>query len=294
MAQKEERGETLKNEEALLKMKYEENNKITRKFMQEMNEMKSKMDDYDKHGADGTPPPPDVKRRSVQKPPVRTSEFNTFMKIIDHHADGSTVEEYKTVTSKEVTIKNYVLQKELDRLNGELARRDDACDRLEEENAKLREDRDRCAHQAASLREKIGAHDREIEALTGTLKARDAEVSRLLRDAAAAEKKTKHERIVHEKQRAVFAKSSDENRQLRETVKRLESSRRETEEKYGKTLARNDEALAKSVREKDALIVGFRKQLELIDSLKRQTVRSKLQEEIQAIENEFGKFLEGN
>lgn len=280
-----EQGEILKNEQ-VLKMKYEENDKITKKFMREMNEMKSKMmDDY----ADTTKTA-DVKH-GKKNVPVRTSEFNTFLRIVDN---GDTVEEHRTVSSREITVKNYVMQREIDRLNGELAKTHDACDRLEQENQKLTEENGRYAGQVAALKEKIRKRDGEIETLTGTLRTREAEVSRLSKDVGTVERKFQHERVVHEKQRSIMARSSDENKQLRETVRRLETLHREMEEKHAKTLSMNDDALAKCSREKDALVVGFRKQLELIDSLKRQTVRAKLQDEINIIENEFGKFLEGN
>lgn len=274
-----EQGEVMKNEE-VLQMKYEENNKITKKFLEEINEMKSKMDDYDKHNV------PDIKQK--QKP-LKTSEFNTFMKIIDN---GDTIEEFKTVSSKEVTIKNYVLQKEIDRLNSELVKKDDTCDHLQEENKKLTEEKDKYFYQISLLKEKIRKHDREVELLTGTLKTRDSEVNRLMKDMGIMEKKFKHEQIVHEKQQSIFVKTSDENKHLKEVVKKLETVNKETEEKYSKTLSRNDDMLAKCMREKDVLITGFRKQLELIDSLKRQNVRNKLHEEIHNLENEFGRLLE--
>jgi len=275
-----EQGEILKNEE-VLQMKYEENNKITKKFMDEINEMKSKMDDYDNHST------PDVKHKPK---PIRSSEFNTFMKIID---TGDTIEEFKTVSSKEITIKNYVLQKEIDRLNNELVKKDDLNDHLQEENKKLTEEKDKYVHQVSLLKEKIRKHDREVEHLTGTLKTRDSEVNRILKDIGCIERKFKHEQIIHEKQRSIFIKSSDENKQLKETVKKLEAAHKDAEEKYTKALSKNDDILAKCVREKDVLITGFRKQLELIDSLKRQNVRTKLQEEINVLENEFSKLLEG-
>jgi len=275
-----EQGGILKNEE-VLQMKYEENNKITKKFMEEINEMKSKMHDYDKPGTS------DVKHKSK---PIKSSEFNTFMKIIDH---GDTIEEYKTVTSKEITVKNYVLQKEIDHLNNELVKKEDICDHLQDENKKLTEEKDKCVHQVSLLKEKIKKLEREVEALTGTLKTRDSEVNRLMKDIGSMEKKFKHEQIVHEKQRSIFVKTADENKQLKETAKKLETANKEAEEKYVKTLSKNDGALAKCIRERDVLIAGFRKQLELIDSLKRQNVRTKLQEEINILENEFSKLLEG-
>lgn len=275
-----EQGEILKNEE-VLQMKYEENNRITKKFMDEINEMKSKIDDYDKHST------PDVKHKPK---PIRSSEFNTFMKIIDN---GDTIEEFKTVSSKEITVKNYVLQKEIDHLNNELVKKDDLNDHLQEENKKLTEEKDKYVHQVSLLKDKIRKHDREIEHLTGTLKTRDSEVNRILKDIGCLERKFKHEQIVHEKQRSIFIKTSDENKQLKETVKKLEAALKDTEEKYTKALSKNDDILAKCVREKDVLITGFRKQLELIDSLKRQNVRTKLQEEINILENEFSKLLEG-
>ncbi|XP_025201236.1 testis-expressed protein 9-like [Melanaphis sacchari] len=275
-----EQREISKNEE-VLQMKYEENNKITKKFMDEINEMKSKMDDYDKHSI------PDVKHKSK---PIRSSEFNTFMKIIDN---GDTIEEFKTVTSKEITIKNYVLQKEIDRLNNELVKKDDLNDHLQEENKKLTEEKNKNVHQILLLKEKIRKHDKEVETLTGTLKTRDSEVNRILKEIGCIERKFKHEQIMHEKQKSVFIKTSDENKQLKETVKKLEATHKDAEEKYIKALSKNDDILAKCVREKDVLITGFRKQLELIDSLKRQHVRTKLQEEINILENEFSKLLEG-
>lgn len=277
-----EQGEILKNEE-VLQMKYEENNKITNKFMEEINAMKSKMNNYDK---------PSVSDTVKQKPkPIRSSEFNTFMKIIDH---GDTIEEFKTVSSKEITVKNYVLQKEIDRLNNELVKKDDICNSLQEENKKLTEEKDKHVYQVSLLKEKIRKLEKEVEMLSGTLKTRDSEVSRLLKDISGMEKKCKHEQIVHEKQKTIFVKTTDENKQLKETIKKLEAVHKEAEEKYAKTLLRNDEVLAKCIREKDALITGFRKQLELIDSLKRQNIRTKLQEEINILENEFGKLLQGN
>lgn len=275
-----EQGEILKNEE-VLQMKYEENNKITKKFMDEINEMKSKIDDYDKHST------PDLKHKPK---PIRSSEFNTFMKIIDN---GDTIEEFKTVSSKEITIKNYVLQREIDRLNNELVKKDDLNDHLQEENKKLTEEKDKYVHQVSLLKEKIRKHDKEVEHLTGTLKIRDSEVNRILKDIGCIERKFKHEQVIHEKQRSIFIKSSDENKQLKETVKKLEAAHKEAEEKYTRALSKNDDILAKCVREKDVLITGFRKQLELIDSLKRQNVRTKLQEEINVLENEFSKLLEG-
>lgn len=275
-----EQGEILKNEE-VLQMKYEENNKITKKFMEEINEMKSKINDYDK------PNTSDVKHKPK---PIKTSEFNTFMKIIDN---GDTIEEYKTVSSKEITVKNYVLQKEIDRINHELVKKDDACDHLQEENKKLTEEKDKYVYQVSLLKDKIRKHDKEVEMLNGTLKTRDSEVNRLLKDIGSIEKKFKHEQIVYEKQRSIFVKTSDENKQLKETVKKLEMIQKETEEKFAKTLSKNDEVLAKCIRERDVLITGFRKQLELIDSLKRQNIRTKLQEEINILENEFGRLLEG-
>lgn len=275
-----EQGEILKSED-VLHMKYEENNKITKKFMEEINEMKNKMSGYDGHS------PADVKHKPK---PIRSSEFNTFMKIVDH---GDTIEEHKTVSTKEVTVKNYVLQREIDRLNADLLKKDDACDRLQEENRRLTEEKDKCAYQLSLLKEKARKHDREIETLTGTLKTRDTEVGRLLKDMGGMEKRFKHEQIVHEKQRSAFAKTADENKQLRETVKKLEASNKEAEEKHAKTVSRNDEALARCRREKDVLVAGFRKQLELIDSLKRQNTRMKLQEEVGVLENEFGRLLEG-
>lgn len=276
---KEER-EILKNEEAL-QMKYEENNKITKKFMDEINEMKSKIDDYDKHSIS------DVKHKSK---PIKTSEFNTFMKIIDN---GDTIEEFKTVSSKEITVKNYVLQKEIDRLNNELVEKDDVNDHLQEKIKNLTEEKDKCVYQLSLLKEKIRKHDREFENLKGTLKTRDSEVNRILKDIGSIERKFKHEQIIHDKQRSIFTKTADENKQLKETVKKLEATLKEAEEKYTKALSKNDDVLAKCVREKDVLITGFRKQLELIDSLKKQNVRTKLQEEINILENEFSKLLEG-
>jgi len=275
-----EQGEILKNEE-VLHMKYEENNKITKKFMDEINEMKSKIDVYDKHST------PDVKHKPK---PIRSSEFNTFMKIIDN---GDTIEEFKTVSSKEITVKNYVLQKEIDHLNNELVKKDDLNNHLQVENKKLTEEKDKYVHQVSLLKDKIRKHDKEVEHLTGTLKTRDSEVNRILKDIGCLERKFKHEQIVHEKQRSIFIKTSDENKQLKETVKMLEAALKDTDEKYTKALSKNDDILAKCVREKDVLITGFRKQLELIDSLKRQNVRTKLQEEINILENEFSKLLEG-
>jgi len=275
-----EQGEILKNEE-VLQMKYEENKKITKKFMDEINELKSKIDDYDKHST------PDVKHKSK---PIKSSEFKTFMKIIDN---GDTIEEFKTVSSKEITIKNYVLQKEIDRLNNELVNKDDVNDNLQEENKKLSEEKDKYVHQVSLLKEKIRKHDREVENLTGTLKTRDSEVNRILKDIGCIERKFKHEQIIHEKQRSIFIKTADENKQLKETVKKLEAAHKDAEEKYTKALSKNEEILAKCVREKDILITGFRKQLELIDSLKRQNVRTKLQEEINILESEFSELLEG-
>lgn len=275
-----EQEEILKNEE-VLQMKYEENNKITRRFMEEINEMKSKMGDYDKHSIS------EIK----QKPkPIKTSEFNTFMKIIDN---GDTIEEFKTVSSKEITVKNYILQKEIDRLNNELVKKDDLTEHLQVENKKLTEEKDKCTYQVSLLKDKIRKHDKDVEMLSGTLKTRDTEVTRLLKDMGTMERKFKHEQIVHEKQRSVFVKTADENKQLKEMVKKLETAHKEAEEKYAKTLSKNEELLVKCNREKDMLITGFRKQLELIDSLKRQNVRIKLQEEINILENEFGRLLEG-
>lgn len=275
-----EQGEILKNEE-VLQMKYEENNKITKRFMEEINEMKSKMGDYDKQNISET----------KQKPkPIRTSEFNTFMKIIDN---GDTIEEFKTVSSKEITVKNYVLQKEIDRLNNELVKKDDLTEHLQVENKKLTEEKDKCTYQVSLLKDKIRKHDKDVEMLSGTLKTRDTEVTRLLKDMGSMERKFKHEQIVHEKQKSMFVKTADENKQLKEIVKKLETTHKEAEEKYAKTISKNEELLAKCNREKDILITGFRKQLELIDSLKRQNVRIKLQEEIHVLENEFGRLLEG-
>lgn len=275
-----EHGEISKNEE-VLQMKYEENNKITKQFMDEINEMKSKIDNYDKHST------PDVKHKSK---PIKSTEFNTFMKIIDN---GDTIEEIKTVTSKEITIKNYVLQKEIDRLNNELVKKDDLNDHLQEENKKLIEEKDKYFHQVSLLKEKIRKHEKEIDHLTGTLKTRDSEVNRILKEIGCIERKFKHEQIIHEKQKSIFIKVSDENKQIKETVKKLEATHKDIEEKYTKALSKNDDSLAKCVREKDVLITGFRKQLELIDSLKKQNVRTKLQEEINILENEFTKLLEG-
>lgn len=275
-----EQGEILKNEE-VLQMKYEENNKITRQFMEEINEMKSKMVDYDKQST------PDVKPKPK---PIRSSEFNTFMKIIDN---GDTIEEYKTVSSKEITIKNYVLQKEIDRLNSDLLKKEDMNEQLQGENKKLTEEKDKYVYQLSLIKDKIKKHDREVEMLTGTLKTRDSELNRLIKDMGGIEKKFKHEQIVHEKQRSIFVKTADENKQLKETVKKLETAHKEAEEKYVKMLSKNDDALMKCVREKDVLISGFRKQLELIDSLKKQNVKIKLQEEINILETEFSKLLEG-
>lgn len=275
-----EQGEILKNEQ-VLQMKYEENYKHTKKCMDEINEMKSKIDDYDKHNAS------EIKYKPK---PIRSSEFNTFMKIIDN---GDTIEEFKTVSSKEITVKNYVLQKEIDRLNNELVKKEDFNDNLQDLNKKLTEEKDKYIYQVSLLKDKIKKHDREVDTLTGTLKTRDSEVNRLLKDLGLIEKKFKHEQIVHEKQKSIFVKTSDENKQLKETVKKLETAHKESEEKYAKILSRNEDALAKCIREKDVLITGFRKQLELIDSLKRQNIRTKLQEEIHTLENEFSKLLEG-
>lgn len=275
-----EQGEILKNEH-VLQMKYEENYKHTKKCMDEINEMKSKLDEYDKHNT------PEIKHKPK---PIRSSEFNTFMKIIDN---GDTIEEFKTVSSKEITVKNYVLQKEIDRLNNELVKKEDLNDNLQEENKKLTEEKDKYIYQVSLLKDKIKKFDKEVETLTGTLKTRDSEVNRLLKDIGLIEKKLKHEQIVHEKQKSIFVKTSDENKQLKETVKKLEYAHKEAEEKYAKTLSRNEDVLSKCIKEKDVLITGFKKQLELIDSLKRQNIRTKLQEEIQTLENEFSKLLEG-
>lgn len=275
-----EQGEILKNEQ-VLQMKYEENYKHTKKCMDEISEMKSKIGDYDKHNTS------EIKYKPK---PIRSSEFNTFMKIIDN---GDTIEEFKTVSSKEITVKNYVLQKEIDQLNNELVKKDDLNDNLQEINKKLTEEKDKYIYQVSLLKDKIKKHDKEVETLTGTLKTRDSEVNRLLKDIGLIERKFKHEQIVFEKQKSIFTKISDENKQLKETVKKLESAHKEAEEKYAKTLSRNEDVLAKCIREKDVLIKGFRKQLELIDSLKRQNIRTKLQEEIHTLENEFSKLLEG-
>lgn len=284
-----EQGEILKNEE-VLQMKYEENNKITKKFMDEINEMKSKMDGYDKHSITSTS---DVRKKNIKHKPQRSSEFNTFMKIIDN---GDTIEEFKTVSSKEITreitVKNYVLQKEIDQLNSEIIKKEDMCDHLQEENKKLIEEKDKHIHQVSLLKEKIRKHEKEEEMLHGTIKSKESEVTRLMKDIGTLEKKFKHEQVVHEKQRSIFVKTADENKQLKETIKKLESAHKEIEEKCSKSLSRNDDVLAKCAKEKEVLITGFRKQLELIDSLKRQNVRIKLHEEISTLESEFSKLLE--
>lgn len=270
----------ISKDEELLQMKYEENNKITKKFMEEINEMKSKIEDYDKHNL------LDVKHKPK---PKKTSEFNTFMKIIDN---GDTIEEHKTISSKEITVKNYVLQKEIDRLNNELLKKDDLNDHLQNENKKLTEEKDKYAYQLSQLKDKIKKHDKEFELLTGTLKTRDSEMNRLLKDLGSMEKKFKHEQIVYEKQKSTFVKMADENKHLKETVKKLETTLKEAEEKFTKMLSKNDDVVTKCMKEKEVLITGFKKQLELIDSLKKQNVRTKLQEEINNLETEFGKLLD--
>lgn len=276
------RVEILKDEK-VLQMKYEENNKLTKKFMDEINEMKSKIEDYDTHSI------LDVKHQQKQKP-IKTSEFNKFMKIIDN---GDTIEEFKTVSSKEITVKNYVLQKEIDCLNNELVKKEDLNNHLHEENKKLTEEKDKCTYQLSLLKDKIRKHDKEVELLTGTLKTRDSEVNRLMKDLGSMEKKIKHEQIVYEKQKSIFLKTADENKHLKETVKKLETAHKEAEDKFLKTLSKNNDVIVKCTKEREMLIMGFRKQLELIDSLKKQNVRSKLQEEINILENEFSKLLEG-
>ncbi|XP_050420724.1 testis-expressed protein 9-like [Adelges cooleyi] len=279
MAQKLKQGELLKNEE-VLQMKYEENNKITRKFMEEINEIKNKIECYDM--------PNELNKKTKQKP-IKTSEFQTFMKIIDN---GDTIEEMKTISSKEVTIKNYVLQKEIDRLNSELVKKDDATDRLQDENKKLIEEKDKCTYQLSLLKDKLRKHDKDVDVLNGTLKTRDSELNRVMKDLGALEKKYKHEQIIHEKQRSAVLKTIDENKLLKDTVKKLEIAQKENEDKYARLLVKNDEALNRCMKEKDLLVLGFRKQLELIDSLKKQNVRTKLLEEITLLENEFSNLLE--
>lgn len=270
----------ISKDEEVLQMKYEENNKITKQFMEEINEMKSKIEDYDKHNI------LDVKHKLK---PTKTTEFNTFMKIIDN---GDTIEEHKTISSKEITVKNYVLQKEIDRLNNELLKKDDLNDQLQNENKKLTEEKNKYVHQISLHKDKIKKHDREVELLTASLKTRDSEVNRLLKDLGSTEKKFKHEQVVYEKQKSTFVKMTDENKHLKETVKKLETTLKEAEEKFTKMLSKNDDVVAKCIKEKEVLLMGFRKQLELIDSLKKQNARTKLQDEINILETEFSKLLE--
>ncbi|XP_050543936.1 repetitive organellar protein [Daktulosphaira vitifoliae] len=280
MAKKEnQEGEILKNEE-VLQIKYEENNKLTKKFLQEINEMKNKIDIYEISN--------EVHKNFKQKP-VKTSEFQTFMKIIDN---GHTIEETKTISSKEVTIKNYVLQKEIDRLNNEIVKKDDSCDNLQEENKKLNEEKEKYTYQLSLLKEKIKKYEKDVDTLSGNLKTRDFELGRILKELNLLEKKYKHEQMTYEKQRSLFLKTNDDNKILKEMVKKLEMTLRENEEKYLKLITKNEDALSKCSKEKEILILAFRKQLELIDSLKKQNIRIKLHDDITVLEDEFSKFLE--
>lgn len=275
--------DVLRNEEVLLQTKYEENDRITRRFTEVMDEMKSRMDEYGERG------PTRAKRVPRPRPVGSSAEFDAFTRIVDR---GGTVERFETVTSKEVTVKNSVLQKEVDRANAELARAEELCERLRADNRRLTEDRDGCAGHARRLTERARRRDAEAERLAAALKARDAEVARLLRELDAAEKRSRRERLADEKRAAERARAVDENARLADAVKRLEAARADADERHAKAAARAADALAKCAREKEALAAGFRKQLELIDALKRRHAVAALRDQTDGLHDEFGKLLE--
>lgn len=274
--------DVLKNEE-VLQRKYEENDRLARRFTEVMDEMKSRMDEYGERG------PTRVKRTPRPRPVGSSAEFDAFTRIVDR---GDTVERFETVTSKEITVKNYVLQKEIDRANAELARAEELCERLRADNRRLTEDRDGCAGQVRRLTERTRKRDAEAERLAAALKGRDAEVARLLRELDAAEKRSRRERLADEKRAAERARAADENARLTQAVKLLEAERVDAEERHARAASRAADALAKCAREKEALTAGFRKQLELIDAMKRRHAVAALRDQTDGLDNEFCKLLE--
>ncbi|KAK9504274.1 hypothetical protein O3M35_010647 [Rhynocoris fuscipes] len=185
-----------------------------------------------------------------------------------------------------------LLQEELTNAKREYTLKTDEWRKLHIEVKNLEEDKMKISSDLVLAREKIKKHENTIASLTERLSLRDSENGLLKKQLDLIKHDMKKMNLTSSGSEAKLNKAKEEIEKLKLLLKQSQSNEKEARDKC----RAKDEEMLQAVRrlekQKAELLTGIKKQIYLIDNLKKQKTYIQLDGGAKHLENEFAKFLD--
>ncbi|XP_041356069.1 testis-expressed protein 9-like [Gigantopelta aegis] len=185
-----------------------------------------------------------------------------------------------------------VMQEELDRLTQECHKKDEESNRLATRLKDLEEERGRLVRTGASQQTQIDKYKKMAEDAKNKSESAETQLAGLRKELEQIKRTQKQQTSTQSATEVRLNRALEEIEKYKEQLLKFKSSSKDTSEQEKKRLEQLLLANRRLEKQKNELMTGFKKQLKLIDILKRQKMHVEAAKMLQFSEEEFVKALE--
>ena len=187
-----------------------------------------------------------------------------------------------------------VMQEETERLNSEMTRKDEEIAKLVQRCKDLDEDKQRNSRTINSNQTQIEKFKKQIDELSQKLSQSELQLQAIKKDYEASKKELKKQQQDEAQVEIRVNRLLEENEKYKQQLSKIQTQSKDVNEQDKKRVEQLQIDNKRLEKQKQELIQAFKKQLKLIDILKKQKMHLEASKMLQFSEEEFLKALEWN
>ncbi|KAJ8925882.1 hypothetical protein NQ315_009734 [Exocentrus adspersus] len=184
------------------------------------------------------------------------------------------------------------LQEENLSLHHENKKKGEEIKKLQKENLNISEEKQKWFASYNTAKNTIGKLESQVSSLSSKLQSKDSEVASIKKESEQIKKELKSSNLNVNNYEVRLNRAYEENEKLKATIKSSKEEEKELKEVYKKQINDLTVAVKRIEHQKAELLNGFKKQVQLIDLLKRQKMYLEAYKITELSEAEYLKILD--
>ncbi|CAH2005614.1 unnamed protein product [Acanthoscelides obtectus] len=167
-------------------------------------------------------------------------------------------------------IKN--LQVENIKLQSENRKKSEELKKFQKEKQKLQEEKDKWFMAYSTIKNNLGKLESQISSANSQLQGKDCEITALKKELDQAKKEVKNLALITNNLEVRLTRAVEENDKLKNSFKTSKDEEKELKESYRKQINELTNSMKSIEKQKLELLNAYKKQMQLIDNLKKQKI----------------------
>ncbi|KAM7344687.1 uncharacterized protein ACRADG_011310 isoform 2-T3 [Cochliomyia hominivorax] len=187
-----------------------------------------------------------------------------------------------------------ILEEDHERLTQEMVKQKDLLNKALDQTKTLEQQRDQAYNKNTNLKDQLAKHEKQLEEANRRLKERSLEQTAQNKELETAKRELKLLTQTNNNLEKRLFRANEELESMRNTLSEMKNAEREQQEAMRVEAETKDKQIKSLKKQRADLLNAYKKQLYLIDNLKRQNVCLEQAKMLEFEEKEFAKVLEWN